>query len=104
MPIPKIQHIAGHMGGEVHTGRQALVPGPDHSTVDRSPSISINDAGFDVLVFAGDDPIECKNLARQKLPMADGQAYVWGQSNGRGSAQAAVDAMTKAAPTPIGVG
>jgi putative DNA primase/helicase len=107
---PTIQHIAAHMGGEVHTGRQAIVPGPGHSTVDRSLSITINDAGDDVLVysFAGDDPIECKDGARQKPRMADRQPTGRGRSNGHGRAQAAIDAMTKAAaspaPTPIVIG
>jgi hypothetical protein len=47
MQVPTIQHIAAHMGGEVHAGHQALVPGPSHSTVDPSPSIKINDVGDD---------------------------------------------------------
>ena len=46
MQVPTIQHIAAHMGGEVHNGRQAIVPGPGHSTVDRSLSITINEASL----------------------------------------------------------
>ena len=75
MHVPTIQHIAAHMGGEVRNGREAVVPGPGHSAVDRSLSITINDAGDDVLVhsFAGDDPIACKDFVRKKLGLDEWQ-------------------------------
>jgi RecA-family ATPase len=104
MQVPTIQHIAAHMGGEVRNGREAVVPGPGHSAADRSLSITFNEAGDDILVhsFADDDPIACKDFVRKKLRMDEWQPNK-GRSNGHGSAQAAIDAMTKrakAAPTP----
>jgi RecA-family ATPase len=98
MRIPSIQHIAAHMGGEVHAGHEALVPGPGHSTVDRSLSIKINDAGNDILVhsFAGDDPIACKDYVRGQLGMREWQPNN-DRNNGRGSAQDAIDAIIKRA-------
>jgi hypothetical protein len=103
MQVPTIQHIAAHMGGEDHNGRQALVPGPGHSTVDRLLSITINDAGDDVPVhsFGGDDPIKCKDFVRQKLRMDERQPNGKGRIKGHGSAQAAIDAMTKRAKAAV---
>src|SRR5580704_13321974 len=100
MKVPTIQHTAAHMGGEVHNGRQALVPGPGHSTVDRSLSITINDAGDDVLVnsFAGDDPLVCKDYVREKLRMDEWQPK--GRNNGNGNGHAAIDAMIARAAKP----
>jgi hypothetical protein len=54
----------------VVSGGQVLCPGPGHSAKDRSLSITPDDAapgGFLAHSFAGDDPIVCKDFARQKL-------------------------------------
>ena len=67
--LPSIQEIARIMGGEVH-GSQASVPGPGHSTKDRSLSIKLDPAvpdGFLVHSFAGDDPFACKDYVRKKI-------------------------------------
>jgi hypothetical protein len=61
--------IARAMGGKVERGA-ALVPGPNHSQVDRSLRVFVDpdaDGGFRVHSFAGDDPILCRDYVRQKL-------------------------------------
>jgi hypothetical protein len=60
-----LQNIARALGGDVN-GRSARVPGPGHSPVDRSLSISLadNQDGFICYSFAGDDPIQCKDYVR----------------------------------------
>jgi AAA domain-containing protein len=62
-----LKSIAHILGGEVH-GNQVLAPGPNHSTKDRSLSVTISDSGDDIVVhsFASDDPIECKKYVREK--------------------------------------
>ena len=64
-----LQDIAHALGGEV-TGSQAQVPGPGHSSKDRSLSIKLETnapGGFLVNSFSGDDPLRCKDYVREKL-------------------------------------
>jgi putative DNA primase/helicase len=64
-----LSQLARALGGEV-SGRQVLAPGPGHSQRDRSLSICIEPAapdGFVVHSFAGDDPLVCKDYARERL-------------------------------------
>jgi hypothetical protein len=64
-----LRTIAYLLGGEVF-GRQVLVPGPDHSSDDRSLSIRIEPNapdGFLVHSFAGDDPI-VRNCSPETTP------------------------------------
>jgi hypothetical protein len=66
------QQIARALGGEVHRN-QALVPGPGHSSEDRSLRIKVDASapdGFLVHSFAHDDPIRCKDYVREKLGLA----------------------------------
>jgi hypothetical protein len=70
--LPDISYIARNMRGEAH-GNEALVPGPGHSSKDRSLSIKVDASapdGFLVHSFAGDDPIRCKDYVREKLSLA----------------------------------
>jgi hypothetical protein len=63
------KHVADVLGGEIY-GKEILVPGPGHSPKDRSLSIRLDPAapdGFLAHSFAGDDPLECKDYARDKL-------------------------------------
>jgi hypothetical protein len=67
--LPSINDVARIMGGDVG-GADALVPGPGHSTDDRSLAIKLDDDapdGFVVHSFAGDDPIACRDYVRSKL-------------------------------------
>jgi hypothetical protein len=67
--LPPIAKIAEALGGEV-SGAQVLAPGPGHSAVDRSLSVTLDakmDGGFVVHSFAGDDDIKCKDHVREKL-------------------------------------
>jgi putative DNA primase/helicase len=72
-----IRSIAKAMGGDV-TGRDSVnVPGPGHSTADRSLSIKINPrapGGFIVYSHAGDNPIECRNYVCSKLGLSQQQS------------------------------
>ena len=70
--LPDISYIARNMRGEAH-GNQALVPGPGHSSKDRSLSVKVDASapdGFLVHSFAGDNPIRCKDYVREKLGLA----------------------------------
>ena len=60
------QSITRAKGG-TWDGRQGLVPGPGHSSRDRSMAIMDNDAGDDVIChsFAGDDPLAFKAALRK---------------------------------------
>jgi hypothetical protein len=59
--------IVAVMGGDV-TGRNSCnVPGPNHSTKDRSLSILITPRGLIVYSHAGDDWIECHDYVYGKL-------------------------------------
>jgi hypothetical protein len=63
--LPSIEKIAAVLGGSV-SGREALVPGPGHSAVDRSLSIKLDveaPDGFVLHSFAGDDAIACQFCA-----------------------------------------
>jgi hypothetical protein len=64
-----LQQITRALGGEAN-GHQAQVPGPGHSSKDRSLSIKLVASapdGFVVYSFANDDPIVCKDYVREKL-------------------------------------
>jgi hypothetical protein len=72
--------MARALGGDVVGTNAVLVPGPGHSTRDRSLSIRIDPrapAGFIVYSHSpANDPIECRDFVRQKLgiaPWAPGQ-------------------------------
>jgi hypothetical protein len=59
------------LGGDV-SGRDVTCPGPGHSAVNRSLSVTLSATapdGFLVHSFAGDDPIACKDYVRAKLGM-----------------------------------
>jgi hypothetical protein len=62
-----LQEVARATGGEV-SGRGVRCPGPGHTAADRSLKIFLTANGDDIVVhsFSGDDPIECKDYARQK--------------------------------------
>ena len=62
-----LQQIARALNGEIR-GNQVAAPGPGHSAVDRSLSVTINASGEDIVVhsFAGDDPVECKKYVRER--------------------------------------
>jgi len=85
------------LGGDV-TGRNSCnVPGPGHSKVDRSLSITIDPRapdGFLVYSFAaGDDPLYCKDYIRERLGLGSWEP---GQKRRR---QAPIKAAAPA-PTP----
>jgi putative DNA primase/helicase len=65
----QLRSWAARLGGEV-SGNSVRVPGPGHSPVDRSlsvtPSASSPD-GFVVHSFASDDPLRCKDHVRARL-------------------------------------
>jgi RecA-family ATPase len=101
--MPTIQHIAAALGGKVH-GSEARGPGPGHSALDASLSVTINDAGDDILVksFAEDDPIMCKDYVRKKIGMDAWRAKSQGngKTNGhRGDGMAAMIARVTAPMT-----
>jgi RecA-family ATPase len=63
-----LQQLARALGGEV-SGNGVLCPGPGHSAIDRSLSVTLKaDApdGFLVHSFVGDDPIVCRDHVRSK--------------------------------------
>lgn len=67
--------IAAALGGEA-TKDGVLAPGPGHSPKDRSLSVklcAVNQDGFIVHSFAGDDAIQCRDYVRQRLGMATWQ-------------------------------
>jgi hypothetical protein len=67
-----LQEIARAMGGVVAAGG-VNAPGPGHKPSDRSLRIFLDhqkEDGIRVHSFAGDDPIACKDYARQKLGLA----------------------------------
>jgi uncharacterized protein DUF3631 len=71
--LPSINRVAEILGGEA-TGSEALVPGPGHSTEDRSLSIKVDAGapdGFVVHSFAGDDAIACRDYVRKKLRLPE---------------------------------
>src|SRR5262249_43563657 len=65
-----LQQLARALGGEVR-GNQVHAPGPGHSAIDRSMSVTINPNapdGFLVKTFSpADDPIKAKDYVREKL-------------------------------------
>ena len=67
-----LRSIAHRLGGEV-SGRQALVPGPNHSPGDRSLAIKLSVAspdGFIVFSHSRDDFQACRNYVREKLGLS----------------------------------
>jgi hypothetical protein len=85
-----LQEIARAMGGVVSAGG-VNAPGPGHKPSDRSLRIFLEEEGIKVHSFAGDDPIKCKDYARQKLglaawqptrPHSNGRARASGNGNG----------------------
>jgi hypothetical protein len=82
--------IARVMGGDVN-GDGALVPGPGHSTKDRSLSVKPDPAardGFVVYSFAGDEVGECRDHVKDKLGIASERLS---KSNGTGTGRRIVD-------------
>jgi RecA-family ATPase len=63
-----LSEIALALGGTISNG-SVLAPGPGHSEHDRSMSVRLANTGDDIVVhsFANDDPLVCKDFARQKL-------------------------------------
>ena len=96
-PFPLSAHqIAAAMGGDVTGPDSCNVPGPGHSSKDRSLSLKIDPTapdGFIVYSHAGDDDIACKDYVREKLGLpqwspsrkaeAAGTDYVYTQADGR---------------------
>jgi putative DNA primase/helicase len=77
--------IARALGGDVN-GNGALVPGPGHSSTDRSLSVTLRpDApdGFLVFSHAGDDPIACRDHVRGVLGLPAWSPGQNGQADGR---------------------
>jgi RecA-family ATPase len=80
-----LRTLRAALGGEISGGR-LLCPGPGHSASDRSLSIKIDlnaPDGFLCHSFAGDDPLVCKDYAREKLGLP---AFKPNGGNGRGRA------------------
>jgi putative DNA primase/helicase len=85
--LPSRQEIARKLCGDVR-GNHVLVPGPNHSPIDRSLQITINPAapdGFLVHSFAGDDDIACKDYIRQKLGLPEWKPSGRGNSGDDGN-------------------
>jgi len=62
------EEIARLLGGEVAGHDRALVPGPGHSSADRSLSVRVKaDGSFIVWSFAGDDWRECRDHVARAL-------------------------------------
>jgi hypothetical protein len=59
--------VAKRLGGEVVGRNRVLVPGPGHSTRDRSLSVKLMPSGFVCHSFAGDDPMVCRDHVRSRL-------------------------------------
>jgi KaiC/GvpD/RAD55 family RecA-like ATPase len=77
--------IARVMGGDVN-GDGALVPGPGHSTRDRSLSVKPDPAapdGFLVHSFAGDGFADCRDYVKDRLAIAEARKPN-GNANGSG--------------------
>jgi hypothetical protein len=67
----QLRSWARALGGDVN-GRSVRAPGPGHSAIDRSLSVTPDSNapdGFLVNSFSGDDPIACKDYVREKLGM-----------------------------------
>ncbi len=65
-----IYAVARVLGGQVIRPARVLVPGPGHSTQDRSLSVWFGPnfpEGFLTHSFAGDDPLACRDHVRAKL-------------------------------------
>jgi predicted P-loop ATPase len=77
-----VKALAKALGGEAH-GDHVLAPGPGHSPADRSLSIKpLPDGDLLVHSFAGDDPIACKDYARQRAGMPPWQPQPRGDPGG----------------------
>ena len=66
---PTLPQIAQALGGEI-SGQNVNAPGPGHSPVDRSLSVTLSDTaedGFVVFSHASDDAMACKDYVRDKL-------------------------------------
>jgi hypothetical protein len=69
-PALDARSIARLMGGTATSPKHANVPGPGHSRIDRSLSITINPRapdGFLVKSHAGDDDLQCKDHVKRAL-------------------------------------
>ena len=98
MNLPEIARV---MGGVVSAGG-VLAPGPGHKPSDRSLRIfldSRNPEEIKVHSFAGDDPIVCKDYARQKLGLAAWQPRP--HSNGHSRANGNGSHYTPIAPVAV---
>src|SRR5262249_11740711 len=88
------------LGGEV-AGGQVRAPGPNHSPIDRSLSVKINDAGDDIVTHSfadGADQIAVKDWARQKIGMEPFRPN--GRKNGNGTHFSDTDTINTLAPKP----
>jgi hypothetical protein len=94
------------LGGEVSGRNQVVCPGPGHSPRDRSLSIRFDPAapdGFVVHSFSGDDPIACKDYARDRFGLpawqpGDGQNRTVHPSQVRDFDRRAVDREAERRP------
>ncbi len=69
MSNPLLNEIRRALGGKI-VGAQVVAPGPGHSSKDASLSIrptAMNNDGFVVHSYCGDDPIICRDYVRAKL-------------------------------------
>jgi putative DNA primase/helicase len=75
--LDNLQHIAHALGGEV-SGRQALAPGPGHSSHDRSLAVRpARDAPDGLLIYShsGDDWRSCRDHVLSRLGITLGRAF-----------------------------
>ena len=64
-----LQSVARALGGRVY-GAQVRAPGPGHSPLDDSLSVTLDPSapdGFLVHSFASDDPLRCKDYVRGRI-------------------------------------
>ena len=80
--LPSLAQIAQALGGDINGANGVRAPGPGHSAVDRSMSVTLDanaPEGFLVHSFCGDDDIACKDYVRDKLGLPK-----WKPVNGSG--------------------
>src|SRR5262249_49903341 len=104
-----LQQLARALGGEVR-GNQVHAPGPGHSAIDRSMSVTINPNapdGFLVNTFSpADDPIKAKDYVREKLglpsfkPNSKGNGHARVRKSATEIGNALANAMESIKPEP----
>lgn len=67
MQTPTLKQAAHALGGDIAGRNRLLCPGPGHSRVDRSMSVTFTDDGFLCHSFAGDDWRECRDHVKAAL-------------------------------------